>query len=96
MKLRTDQVKHVAKLANLPLTLKEGKKYSQQLSEILDYAKKLDKVNVEHIRPTFNVTDNKNVLAEDICQSSLTQKEALSSAPQKKNSMFVTKVMFEK
>ena len=40
--LTKDEVKHVAKLANLPLTSEEEEKYSGQLSKILDYVDQLE------------------------------------------------------
>ncbi len=95
MKLSQDQVKHVAKLANLPLSDEEEEKYSQQLSKILEYVDQLNKVDTTDVEPTFNVTDNKNVLREDETTPSLTQDEALSNAPQKKDNLFVTKGVFE-
>lgn len=94
MKLTRDQVKHVAWLANLPLTEEEEKKSSQQLSEILDYIAKLDQVRIEDL-PTFNVTGLSNVLASDEPQTPLTQEEALQNASQKENGMFVTKGVFD-
>lgn len=95
MKLTVDQVKKVAKLANLPLLDEEMGKYSDQLSQILDYIDQLDQVKTEGAEPTFNVTGSFNVLAKDIPSSSLSQDEALQNANQKRDGMFVTKGVFE-
>lgn len=102
MKLTLDQVKKVAKLANLPLTPEEEEKYSEQLSAILGYFEKLNEVDTSQVEPTFNVTGQANVMREDetaeclfeekLC---LSQEEALSNAPKKKDSMFETKGVFE-
>lgn len=90
--MKIDVVK-VAKLANLPLTPEEEKKYSKQLSKILEYMEKLNEVDTL-VEPTFNVTGLSNVMREDITEAGLSQDEALSNAPQKKNNMFVTKGVF--
>ena len=94
MKLTKDQVKHVAKLANLPLTNDEEEKYSEQLSNILEYIDQLDSVNTSNIEPTFNVSGQNTVWREDESKEGLSQDEALSNAPVKKDSSFVTKGVF--
>ncbi|OGE19650.1 asparaginyl/glutamyl-tRNA amidotransferase subunit C [Candidatus Daviesbacteria bacterium RIFCSPLOWO2_02_FULL_41_8] len=88
-------VKHVAKLANLPLTPEEEEKYSEQLSAILGYFEKLNEVDTKEVEPTFNVTGQSNVMREDETASCLTQEKALSNAPKKKDGMFETKGVFE-
>ncbi|MCL4365881.1 Asp-tRNA(Asn)/Glu-tRNA(Gln) amidotransferase subunit GatC [Patescibacteria group bacterium] len=95
MKLTSDQVKKVAKLANLPLTPQEEEKYSEQLSKILGYVEQLNQVDTSNVEPTFNVTGLNNVMREDEAIPSLSQQEALLNAPQKKEGMFVTKGVFE-
>ena len=95
-KLTTDQVKHVAKLANLPLTSDEEEKYSQQLSKILEYIDQLDKVDTKDVEPTFNVSGSFNKFRTDETSASLSQEDVLSNAPQKRNGSFVTKGVFEK
>lgn len=95
MKLTLDQVKHVAKLANLPLTSEEEEKHSEQLSNILDYIEQLNKVDTADVEPTFNVTGLSNVMREDTTAPCLSQEEAMLNAPKKKDGMFETKGVFE-
>lgn len=95
MKLTLDQVRKVAKLANLPLTPEEEEKYAEQLSKILDYFEQLNQVDIANVEPTFNVTGLNNVMREDETTLSLSQEEALANAPKKKESMFETKGVFE-
>ncbi|MBI2597009.1 Asp-tRNA(Asn)/Glu-tRNA(Gln) amidotransferase subunit GatC [Candidatus Daviesbacteria bacterium] len=89
------KIRHVIKLANLPLAPEEEEKYSQQLSKILDYIKELDSVDTSGVEPTFNVSGQKNIMAEDNIGSCLPQDEVLSNATQKRNGLFVTKGVFE-
>lgn len=96
MQLTKEQVKKVAKLANLPLTSEEEGKYSRQLSNILDYIDKLNEVDTSNVDPTFNVTGLNNVMRGDQPELGLSQEEALSNAKEEKNKMFVTKGVFEK
>jgi aspartyl-tRNA(Asn)/glutamyl-tRNA(Gln) amidotransferase subunit C len=95
MKLTTDQVKYVAKLANLPITSDEEELYAQQLSKILDYVDQLNSVDTSKVNPTFNVTGKESVWREDEVGESLSQEEALKNAPKAKNGFFVAKGVFE-
>lgn len=85
MKLIRDQVKHVAKLANLPLTEDEEEKYSEQLSKILDYIEQLNQVDTDSVEPTFNVSGQTNVMAED----------KIGECLEWKKGFFVTKGVFD-
>ena len=95
MKLTADQVKKVAKLANLPLSFEEEEKYSEQLSAILEYVDQLNQVDILGVEPTFNVTGLNNVMSDDETIPSLSSEEALSNAPKKKDDMFETKGVFD-
>ena len=95
MSLTPDQVKHVAKLANLPLSSEEEEKYAEQLSKILEYVDQLNSVDTKNVEPTFNVSGQENVISKDESIASLSQKEALQNAPKKENGLFVTKGVFD-
>ena len=95
MKLDITQVKKVAKLANLTLTPKEEEKFSNQLSNILGYIEELNSVDTSDVPPTFNVVSKENVLREDREEVGLTQEDALSNAPVKKEGFFVSKGVFK-
>ncbi len=96
MKLTKDTVKHVAKLANLPLTSEEEEKYAEQLSKILEYIDQLNKVDTTGVEPTFNVSGQLNIVAKDeIGDCALSQEDVLSNAPKKENGFFVTKGVFD-
>lgn len=95
MSLTLDQIKKVAKLANLPLTDNELAKHSDQLSKILDYMNKLNEVDTQGVEATFNVTDLFNVMRKDETTPCLPQEKALKNASQTQNGLFVTKGVFE-
>ncbi|MDO8570238.1 MAG: Asp-tRNA(Asn)/Glu-tRNA(Gln) amidotransferase subunit GatC [Candidatus Daviesbacteria bacterium] len=84
MKLSIEQVKKVAKLANLSLTADEENLYAEQLSQILDYVDQLNQVDTLGVEPTFNVTGLSNVMRKD---------EDGKSLP--KNGPYKTKGVFE-
>lgn len=88
-------VKHIAKLANLPLSEKEEKKFEKQLGEVLSYVAKLNEKDVKKIEETSQITGLENVTREDQEITSLTQGEALSNAKSTHNGMFKIKSLFK-
>lgn len=84
-------VKHVAKLANLPLEEDEIKKLGSQLEETLNYIEQLNEVDTKNIKPTSQVTGLVNVTREDIPSQSLSQEQALSNTEEKHNGLFKVK-----
>lgn len=87
-------IKHVAKLANLPFSKVEEKKYSKQLSQILEYMEKLNNVSTEKIEPTSQVTGLKNVTRDDKITPSLTQDEVVANAKSIHNGMLKVKAIW--
>jgi aspartyl-tRNA(Asn)/glutamyl-tRNA(Gln) amidotransferase subunit C len=73
-------VPHIAKLANLPLSDEEIKKFDKQLAETLKYVENLAEIDTKNLKPTSHVTGLENVTRDDVAQPSLTQKQALSNA----------------
>jgi len=88
-------VRHIAKLANLPLKKDEVKKYENQLLSILGYIDKLKEVDTENVQETSQTTGLENVSKKDVPSSSLSQEEALSNAKSKHNGFFKVKAIFE-
>ena len=88
-------VGHIAKLANLPLTDSEKKKFEKQLSETLDYVKQLDEIDTKNVEPTSQVTGLENVLREDEVKPSFSQADALKNAKSTYKGFFKVKAILE-
>lgn len=84
-------VNHVAKLANLPLTIDQKNKFEKQLSDVLQYIAKLNEVDTENITPTSQVTGLENIVREDTATSSLSQIEVLSNTKSSQKGFFKVK-----
>lgn len=95
MKLTKDQVKYVARLANLSLTDSEEEIYLQQISSILEYIEKLNLVDTQKVKPTYNVSGNLNVYRLDEREPGLTQQQVLENSSDAKKGFFVTKGVFK-
>ena len=87
-RISKDDVRHVAKLAELEFNEKDVEKITSQLDRILDHVAKISKVDTEGIPPTSHVLDIKNVFREDEAKPSVTQEEALKNAPDEENQGF--------
>jgi aspartyl-tRNA(Asn)/glutamyl-tRNA(Gln) amidotransferase subunit C len=71
----------VAELARLNLKAEEKKKLSQDLGAILEYVKKLDKLDTSKVEPTSHVLNMENVFRADEVKSSNAAEKALEHAP---------------
>lgn len=88
MKIDKELIKHVAEVARLKLTDKEIEKFTPQLKEALEYFSKLDEVNTDNTKPSFQAVEIKNILREDKEEKCLKQEEALSLTEHKKDGYF--------
>ncbi len=95
--LTSDDVKHIAKLANLPLTAEELKKFQKQLSSVVDYIDELQEVDTTNVEPTSQTTGLENVFRDDVVDVTriLTQEEALSGTEKTNNGYFVVDMVLE-
>lgn len=84
-------VRHIAKLANIPITADEEKKLESSFDETLAVIEKLQAVDVSAVEPTYQVTGLENVLREDEVdhEKMFTQEEALANAKETFEGFFV-------
>ena len=94
MKLSIQEVEHIADLARLQLTEAEKQQYAAQLSDILDYAEKLEELDTEHIPPTASVLDIPLRLRQDQARPGLSQDEVLQSAKDTQDGQFKVPPVF--
>ena len=64
-KLTRDDILHLAKLARLHLSDEEISQFQDEISAILQYVEQLHDVNLEGVKPTYQVTGLKNVMRPD-------------------------------
>jgi len=96
-----EQIEHIAKLARMKLTEKEEEKFANDLSSILNYIDKLNKVDTENIKPIQQITGLDNITRSDVeirnpkSPASTSRGEAgeirnkiLDEAPEKKDNYF--------
>jgi aspartyl-tRNA(Asn)/glutamyl-tRNA(Gln) amidotransferase subunit C len=88
MKLTLEEVEHIANLARMSLTEGEKARYRVQLSDILDYAARLQAVDTSAISPTSSVLPYRSVLREDEPRPGLSLEDVLRNAPETEKNQF--------
>jgi len=81
MALTREEVDHIAELAKLALTEDEKARFQEQLSDILDYARRLQAVDTSSIPPTSTVLPLRGVMRDDVVTPSAPAQVILSNAP---------------
>ncbi len=87
-KLSLEEVEHIAVLARLGLSSAEKEMFRDQLSEILDYVEKLNRLDTAGVPPTTSALPLSNVMRPDEVTPSLSTDDALANAPDVEASQF--------
>ena len=88
MPISLDEVRHIANLARLKLSPEELTRFTEQLSDILDYAARLKEVDTSHIPPTASVLPGSAPLRNDEVRPCPPRERLLSNAPDSADDMF--------
>ncbi|MBI2530178.1 MAG: Asp-tRNA(Asn)/Glu-tRNA(Gln) amidotransferase subunit GatC [Candidatus Diapherotrites archaeon] len=87
-KIDAKLLESVARNSRISLTEGESRKFLKEMQEILDAFSKIDEVNVEKTRPSFQPVELKNVMRDDAAKKCLTQEEALSNTKHREKGYF--------
>ncbi len=88
MAISSDDVLHVARLANLSLSEDEVTRMSEQLSGILGHVEALAGLDLASVPPTAHALDLQNVTRPDRPRPSWPQAEVLDGAPAAQDGAF--------
>lgn len=88
MAIDKEQVAHVARLARLSFDEAELDRFTEQLSQIIEYADRVSSVATEDVPPTAHPLPVKNVFRPDEVGDCLPQDKALSTAPDRDQDRF--------
>ena len=95
MPLSRDQVEHVAHLARVGITEEDIERFSHQLSDVLDYFERLDRVDIEGVPPTSHTLPLHNVMREDETEPSYDVDDILANAPNQEERRFRVRAILE-
>ena len=76
-------IEYIANLSRIELCEQEKGFFVHQLSDILSYIEKLNKLNTDDIQPMSHAINTSNVFRDDTPGVSILREEALSNAPSK-------------
>ena len=86
--LSADDVRHVAKLAQLHLSEQEVEKFTGQLGTILQYVNKISQLDVSGVEPMAHALPIHNVLRDDVVEEPLPVEKTLQNAPERDGDFF--------
>lgn len=88
-------VRYVAHLARLHLTVEETALFQNQLGDVLRYVQELGQLDVSNVEPTAHAVPVLNVFREDAPQKGLSREAALENAPADHNGLFLVPKIVE-
>ena len=95
MAISREQVVHVAHLARLGLSDEEKARLEQELSQILEAMRAIDRVDTSEIPPTAQVIPLHTVMRDDVVRPSLPVADVLKNAPRREGDFFVVPPVLE-
>jgi len=96
MTIDQETVDKIAHLARLELSDGETQEMIKDMSKILDFMAKLNEINTTGVEPLVYMTDEVNVLREDVVKQEITHREALQNAPKHDDDYFLVAKVIEK
>ena len=85
----TIDVTYVARLARLNLTAAETAEFQTQLSQILEYVRAIQGVDLDGVEPTAHALRVQNVFRDDVPAGGLSMEAVLANAPQHADNQFL-------
>jgi aspartyl-tRNA(Asn)/glutamyl-tRNA(Gln) amidotransferase subunit C len=91
-----ETVEKVANLARLELAEDEKDEMIKDMSKILDFMAKLNEIDTSGVDPLVYMTDEVNVLREDVIKQEITTAEGLENSPKHTSDYFLVAKVIEK
>ena len=81
MEVNDALVENLANLARLQFNEAEKEIIKHDLQRMIHFVDKLNELDTEGVAPLLHMTDNDNVLREDVVQGSISREEGVKNAP---------------
>jgi len=81
-------VDEIAHLARLEFNDESKKGILNDMNRMLAFVEKLNELDTDGVEPLIYMTEERNVLREDVPETTITQQEALKNAPKKDSDYF--------
>lgn len=87
MAITANEVKHVASLAKLEFTDEELQKFTGQMDEIINMVEQLGEVDTTDVPVTSTVTEEVNVMREDVTVKGTDRTLLMKNVPEEKDGL---------
>jgi aspartyl-tRNA(Asn)/glutamyl-tRNA(Gln) amidotransferase subunit C len=87
-KIDIKTVEEIAHLARLEFESEAKEEILNDMNRMLGFINKLNELETDNVEPLIYMTEENNILREDVPEISITQKEALKNAPKKDSDYF--------
>lgn len=87
MAITANEVKHVASLAKLEFTDEELQKFTGQMDEIINMVEQLGEVDTTDVLVTSTVTEEVNVMREDVAVKGTDRTLLMKNVPEEKDGL---------
>ncbi len=88
MEVNDELVNKLARLSRLRFDPLEKEAIKNDLQRMIGFVEKLDELALEGVQPLLHMTDDVNVLREDVVKGSVSREEALKNAPMHDDQFF--------
>jgi len=88
MEITDELVDHIAHLSRLSFEGEQKEAIKKDMTNIISFMDKLSELNTDNVEPLIFMSDEVNVLREDIATVTVTHEEALKNAPKKDSDYF--------
>lgn len=96
MKIDVTTVDQVAHLARLEFDGAEKEGIINDMNRMLNFVEQLNELDTTNVEPLIYMTDETNVLRDDVAHVDISQHDALKNAPKKDSDYFKVPKMVEK
>ncbi len=96
MKVTNELIDQLAHLARLEFSSTEKEELKTDLERMISFVEKLNEVDTEGVEPLLHMSDEINVLREDVVKGSVSREEALKNAPVKDDHFFLVPTVIKK
>ena len=95
MSLDKDTVKHISKLARISLNDKKVDSLSKDLSSIIKFIERLNKLNTDNVKPLTSIIDASLKSREDEIRDGKIRDQILKNSPENNDEFFVVPKVVE-
>ena len=95
MSIDKDTVKHISKLARISLNDKKIDSLSKDLSSIIKFIERLNKLNTDNVKPLTSIIDASLKSREDEIRDGKIRDQILKNSPENNDEFFVVPKVIE-